>query len=159
MGMSWSRLVACLWLSVLVLSCAKKPAIDRDLVIAGLTDSKTGKVNAGDLGWATMTDLRIEEPEVQGNKAIVLARVKAEQDKQDVLYKLSATLRLRYEWERRTWVLKKLDEITPWVARGPREPRPYTQEMDEGGDSAAIQGLLKAKKLIRRQLNEIPYGP
>ena len=153
------RLGASLWLSVLVIDCAGKPEITREIVLASLTDPKTGMVTAGNLGWATLTDLRIETPEIDGNKARVLARVKAEQNKLGVHYKLSAALRLHYEWENRVWILKKLEEAQPWVAKGPREPKTYTQEMEPGGDSGAIQGLLKAKKLIRRQLNQIQFGP
>ena len=101
MNSTW--LGGCLWLSVLVIDCAGKPEITRDFVVSSITDPKTGKVNAGDLGWAMLNDLRIETPEIEGNRATVLARVKAEQDKLGVLYKLSASLRLHFEWENRTW--------------------------------------------------------
>jgi len=137
-------------------ACAKRPPITADLVIAGLTDSTTGKVKAGNLGSATLTDLRIELPEVQGNEATVVARIKAEQDRFGVNYKLSATLKLHYEMGKQGWELKRTEQVLPWVARGPPEPKPYTQDMDPGGDSGAIQQLLKARKLARQRLNEIP---
>jgi hypothetical protein len=137
-------------------ACSTRPPITADLVTASLTDAKTGKVRAGELGWATITELRIETTETEGNKTKVVARIKAEQDKLGVNYKLSARLRLYYEWENRAWALKRVEEEVPWAAKGPREPRPYTQEMEPGGDSGAIQGLLRARKLARRGLNAIP---
>jgi hypothetical protein len=137
-------------------ACAKRPPITADLAIASLTDPTTGKVKAGDLGLATLTDLRIEQPDVQDNEATVVVRIKAEQDRFGVNYKLSATLKQHYEWGKQGWELKRTETALPWVSRGPPEPKPYTQDMDQGGDSGAIQQLLKARKLARQRLNEIP---
>lgn len=157
------RLIPCIlstaYCILLATACATRPPITRDLVTASLTDPKTGKVKAGELGWATLTDLRIETPETEGNRAKVVARVRAEQDELGVHYKLSATLRLHYGWENRTWTLKRIEEALPWTARGPKEPRPYTQETEPGGDSGAIQGLLKARRANQRRIEDLRFGP
>ena len=155
----WSRLAAGLWLCVLVIDCAKKPPIDSDLVIASLSDAKTGKLQAGSLGWADLSRVEIQDNKTQGNKAVVLVDVKAAQNVMGTLYNLSAQLRLHYEWGRSGWELRSTDETRKWVAHGPGQPKPYTQGMDQGGDSGAIQNLMKAHRKAQGSIYSIPMPP
>ena len=157
--MNCLRPVACLWLSVLVMDCAKKPPIDSDLVIASLTDPKTGKIGAGSLGLAELSHVQILGNETQGSRAVVVADVKATQDVMGTHYNLSAQLRLHYEWGRSGWELRSTDEIRKWVAHGPMQPRPYTQDMDQGGDSGAIRSLMKTQRKAQGNLYSIPMPP
>jgi hypothetical protein len=136
-------------------ACARKPPLTLEVIRPGIAD-RNGIVQAGDLGWATLTDLKTDPPQVEKDKATVVARVKAEQNALGVNYKLSATLKLHYGLSKQGWELKRTEQVVPWVSRGPPQPKRYTQEMEPGGDSGAIQGLLRARKLARRGLNAIP---
>jgi len=153
------RLVACLWLSVLVTWCGKKPDVTADNVETSLTDPQSGKISAGSHGLADLSRVEILDSKTQGNKAVVLAEVKATQDVMGTHYGLSAQLRLHYEWGRSGWELRSTDETRKWVARGPRQPRPYTQDMDQGGDSGAIQNLMKAHRKAQGSIYSIPMPP
>lgn len=157
--MNCLRLVACLWLSVFVVGCSRKPDVTADTVQSSLVDPKTGKVHAGSLGLADLSNVEILDNTTQGNKALVLAQVKATQDVLGTHYDLSAQLRLHFEWGRSRWELKSTDEVHKWVARGPRQPRPYTQDLDQGGDSGAIQGLMRAHRKAQGNLYSIPMPP
>jgi hypothetical protein len=144
---------------VFVINCAKRPPIDRDFVTASLTDAKSGKLRAGSLGLADLSDVRILDNKTQGNKSVVVAEVKASQDVIGTHYDLSAQLRLHFEWGRSGWELRSTGEVRKWVVRGPRQSRPYTQDMDQGGDSGAIQGLRKARRKAQGSLYSIPMPP
>ena len=148
---------------LVAVGCVRKTEITRDRVISELTDSATRKVRAANLGWASLTDVRIIKQEMSGNAASVDADVKADQTALGTRYELSARLRLHYQWKGKSWELTEIEEIRKWRQRStePREAVPGVREPGSGsrvpslGDSA-IDQLQRAKRLARRNIYSLP---
>jgi hypothetical protein len=142
---------------LLLAGCARNPAPTADEVTATLADAQTGRIAVGRLGTATLTQLRVKESKVEGDRATVLVAVKAEQSGLNERYHLAAELRLHYERQQGSWVLTRTEEVKPWTDRTPKPREPRVQR--PVGDSEAIQQLQRARRAARLRVEQIPYGP
>jgi hypothetical protein len=143
-------------LVVSILTCAKKPEITVDRIASDLRDAATGKIHASGLGPARLTSIRIVSTDVKGSDAWLVADIHADQTALGVQYALSARVRLRYQWAGKDWELKETSEIKPWTrcVIGKR-----VRSSGNESDSEAVQQLLRARRLARRQLGNIPFLP
>jgi hypothetical protein len=149
-------------LAALLVLCApaKRPEIAHDRLAGDIVDKATGKVHAGDLGWASLKEVKVLGPETKSDQAVLLADVTAEQSALGERSTLTARLRLRYEWRKRQWALSGVEEVRKWSVKEPKPAEPGRPELGENqSDSAAIRGLIRAKQAARRNLGGVPMIP
>jgi hypothetical protein len=143
--------------------CAKKTGITTDRIWDDLTDTLTGKIQAGNLGWATPTSIRTVKGEAGERETMLTVDIKAEQNTLSAHYDLSARLRLHYQWQDRNWVLHQTEEVRKWRQSSNETPEPgqrkvNPQEEPLPGDSA-VEQLQRARRLTRRGLYSLPMIP
>jgi hypothetical protein len=145
-----------LMLAIGLWSCTPKPrpGLTIEDVKTTLLDAKTGRIEAGSYGWATLFKLRLADTTVKGNSARGLVEVSAEQNVFDVKHILTARLALNYTWQDNGWRLGSIEPVKNWKEHIVDPARMY--ESDSESDSSAIQQLQRTRKAVRRQLDGIP---